>query len=65
VGLVWCQALAAINVQHHELPDGRTLPASPTVTSSRATGARRDGRTFCKAHQAGGDVLIVTSAEGC
>jgi DNA-directed RNA polymerase subunit RPC12/RpoP len=39
-GLVWCQALAAINVQHHELTDGRT------------------------AHQAGGDVLIVTPTEG-
>jgi hypothetical protein len=68
-GLVWCHALAAINVLHHELPDGRTLASfadsDVEPCERRATGARRDGRTFCTVHQAGGDVLIVTSAEGC
>jgi hypothetical protein len=65
-GLVW--AMAAINVQHHELPDGRTFASfadsDVEPCERRATGARRDGRTFCTAHQAGGDVLIVTPAEG-
>jgi hypothetical protein len=45
------------------------------VATSLATGCSRavraagdwgrDGRTFCTVHQAGDDVLIVTSAEGC
>jgi hypothetical protein len=37
-GLVW--AMVAINVQHHELPDGRTFASLPTATSSRASGGR-------------------------
>jgi len=66
-GLVWCQALAAINVQHYDV--GEMSFASFDEGDARpcerpATGARKDGRTFCTAHQAGGDVLIVERSSG-
>jgi hypothetical protein len=59
-GLVWCQAVAAANVQHHEV-GGMTLASYDGATPCErpATRARQDGMTVCTAHQAGDEILGV------
>jgi hypothetical protein len=59
-GLVWCQAVAAANVQYHEV-GGMTLASYDGATPCErpATRARQDGMTVCTAHQAGDEILGV------
>jgi hypothetical protein len=59
-GLVWCQAMAAANVQYHEV-GGMTLASYDGAAPCErlATRARQDGMTVCTAHQAGDEILGV------